>query len=955
MAAFNKSSCQTIFWIFFFVTAKDGDLDAVISAFVWYDKHHPDNHQKSKVLGGVYKHKPDKGFYSNQDNIQRLTEILKTYHKHPSAMNFRTDWLVVAAIFFSAKNKTLSYNKKRVYNLYRKNKVLIDKGLKSTAHDNDVEEGALSDIVSEAQEADGDKQQSQHSSHAKRNQNQLENESEKENEVHYHDISSHTRLIHNGSSANIEDRHERNSSTDKEESNCSESDKLIRNANNKSKIKQSGITENHRTSTSHNVSPSNMSNFGNNYKNAQWDGQLDEELLSNFRGKTDQERSGKYERKSNISSANVYLGPRNESKEAEIANSMDINAAELSEKEQTKYSEMFEYEEEKDGENISPYLSENGTNSEGNEEEYSKDNVAGREENDEYVPNATQNKRGNLQNSSRDKEKKVQKCRNLRKPHRSDNQPMEELSSDTEAEDTCSSDLHSSSEEDMSSSVHQKSIAFDKQEAKYVSIILDGILKSWRKDRRKLIFTSKMHDKEVKRMRVSSPADEDIWVQPVTTDSELGGRFPYPETVVQSLTKSRKSKTGEFSAVITNRKHCIKLPDEWKRIPVIEIKTHRKYGGDYANFFSDLLAPFNQYCTFRFTYNHIKREGTRKQSEPFFHGKGNCAFHKDGCPFKFDITIKKPGDNYMKVLFIGDIYHPGGRLKARKFTGKKKENIKEFFRKNPSGQPSKLWRDKLASTPSKSFTSGNMTGAGVTGTPFQRLSSLEKRDATSCETISNEINNLKLQLAKQDESEAIKNAHFFRKKFGFIQKYNISYDDIEIIMMDEPEIYLWHHCPKYIHIDATGTAAAPLKWAKKLLYYAVVIQNPYGKRPPVPICEFLSSNHDQFAIARFLREIIEGEHRTFGKITSTRLITVDFSWAIILAACDVFCKEQIRQYLDRMYDIIHGQTTKTDLSKPIIHVCAAHMMKLCKTHALVSCEQSSNSGSQVHFALRFFG
>ena len=31
------------------------------------------------------------------------------------------------------------------------------------------------------------------------------------------------------------------------------------------------------------------------------------------------------------------------------------------------------------------------------------------------------------------------------------------------------------------------------------------------------------------------------------------------------------------------------------------------------------------------------------------------------------------------------------------------------------------------------------------------------------------------------------------------------------------------------------------------------------------------------------------------------------------------------------------------------------MIKLCKTHALPSCEQSSNSDSQVHFALHFSG
>ena len=43
----------------------------------------------------------------------------------------------------------------------------------------------------------------------------------------------------------------------------------------------------------------------------------------------------------------------------------------------------------------------------------------------------------------------------------------------------------------------------------------------------------------------------------------------------------------------------------------------------------------------------------------------------------------------------------------------------------------------------------------------------------------------------------------------------------------------------------------------------------------------------------FFRELIEEEYRKFGKITTPRLITLDLSWAPILATCDVFCKENL--------------------------------------------------------------
>ena len=47
-------------------------------------------------------------------------------------------------------------------------------------------------------------------------------------------------------------------------------------------------------------------------------------------------------------------------------------------------------------------------------------------------------------------------------------------------------------------------------------------------------------------------------------------RFPYLEAAVQALTRSRKSKTGDFRAVLTKQKLLVKLPEEWKEIPVTE-------------------------------------------------------------------------------------------------------------------------------------------------------------------------------------------------------------------------------------------------------------------------------------------------------------------------------------------------------------------------------------------------
>ena len=54
-----------------------------------------------------------------------------------------------------------------------------------------------------------------------------------------------------------------------------------------------------------------------------------------------------------------------------------------------------------------------------------------------------------------------------------------------------------------------------------------------------------------------------------------------------------------------------------------------------------------------------------------------------------------------------------------------------------------------------------------------------------------------------------------------------------------------------LYVDATGTVASKIPWLKRILYYAALVRNPFGKTPPVPVCEYITSNHDQFSIRHF--------------------------------------------------------------------------------------------------------
>ena len=45
-------------------------------------------------------------------------------------------------------------------------------------------------------------------------------------------------------------------------------------------------------------------------------------------------------------------------------------------------------------------------------------------------------------------------------------------------------------------------------------------------------------------------------------------------------------------------------------------------------------------------------------------------------------------------------------------------------------------------------------------------------------------------------------------------------------------------------VDATRTVTSNIPWLKRILYYAALVRYPFGKTPPVPVCEYISSHHD---------------------------------------------------------------------------------------------------------------
>ena len=80
-----------------------------------------------------------------------------------------------------------------------------------------------------------------------------------------------------------------------------------------------------------------------------------------------------------------------------------------------------------------------------------------------------------------------------------------------------------------------------------------------------------------------------------------------------------------------------------------------------------------------------------------------------------------------------------------------------------------------------------------------------------------------------------------------------------------------------------------------------------------------------------------------------------YSLALIIASLREFNGESILDFNERAFRVVTGSADDTDLKKTIIHVCAAHVLKLNKKHATELVESKEEKSSQVHIAMRFFG
>ena len=83
------------------------------------------------------------------------------------------------------------------------------------------------------------------------------------------------------------------------------------------------------------------------------------------------------------------------------------------------------------------------------------------------------------------------------------------------------------------------------------------------------------------------------------------------------------------------------------------------------------------------------------------------------CPTKSAIQrqVNENGEpnNYLTVLFEGDVYHIIGDIPARRITHDEKRKIQSEFTADSKLKPSMLYQRKIADIENRSFAGGNRT------------------------------------------------------------------------------------------------------------------------------------------------------------------------------------------------------------------------------------------------------
>ena len=124
----------------------------------------------------------------------------------------------------------------------------------------------------------------------------------------------------------------------------------------------------------------------------------------------------------------------------------------------------------------------------------------------------------------------------------------------------------------------------------------------------------------------------------------------------------------------------------------------------------------------------------------------------EGCPVVAKVQQLFSDENTLEekltIQFDGDIYHKLGDVKARKIIDNEKYNAYNLFQENSKLKPSTVYQKNLFNLNGTSSGAGNRSGVGKSMAALQKISSMARKEVSSLEYISTEIQSYKNILSR---------------------------------------------------------------------------------------------------------------------------------------------------------------------------------------------------------------
>ena len=128
-----------------------------------------------------------------------------------------------------------------------------------------------------------------------------------------------------------------------------------------------------------------------------------------------------------------------------------------------------------------------------------------------------------------------------------------------------------------------------------------------------------------------------------------------------------------------------------------------------------------------------------------------------------------------------------------------------------------------------------------------------------------------------------------------------------------------------LYFDAGGSFISPIPSIKnkdgnprRILIYALAIQHPIGKSPPVAFVEYITSGRNIISIHQRFLKTKEMKTKLFGCSKTPARVVADFSKARLQAVLQEDPDEDLESYLNKMFKIA---TSVSSIEKNRKQVC----------------------------------